>query len=146
MHPNHTTLRDLIGNAAVESIELTESRECGGSTGMADEQPAIDAGRFDGDELTEREIDALYVAEMERRDALASGDTDPTPPASGRAPLPRETVEYWRDVALPWADEQLIDAIDLAAGTPHKVNLNTHEERTACLSAFTGELLRRLAA
>jgi hypothetical protein len=147
MHPNHTTFRDLIGNASIEAIELTEAREAGGTAGFADPTPD-DADAFAGDELTEREIDALYVAEMERRDreAATGDDTDPTPPAGARAPLPPETDEYWRDVAAPWDDEQLIEAVSLASDEPRRVNLNTHAERDACLSAFTGELLRRLAA
>lgn len=144
VHP--TTLRDLTGNPAVETIEL---RECGGTAGFADEPPRQDADAFPNDELTEREIDALYVAEMERRDRLASagaGDhTDPTPPAGGRAPLPRETAEYWQDVASRMADAVIIDAIDMNNVEPHRMDL-AGVERVAFLDGFTRELLRRLAA
>jgi hypothetical protein len=128
----------LIGNPALEAMELQD-------VGAADLTPTLDDDAFAGDELTDREIDELYVAEMARRDAAAAdGDDDPTPPAGGGMALPRETADYWQDVAVGMADAVLIDAIDLANVEPHRVNVGG-AERTACLDGFTRELLRRMA-
>jgi hypothetical protein len=146
----HTTIRDLTGNPSIEAIELSDVAR---GTGMPEDfQSECDAAFGYGaevDELTEREIDELYVAEMERRDAAAreafgGDDTDPTPPAGGRAPLPRETPDFWQDVAALMTDDGLVDAVNLADVEPHRVNLTTAAERAACLDGFTRELLRRL--
>jgi hypothetical protein len=104
-----TTYRDLTGNASVEAMELADA---GGGFGLPDDVAAEMDAAFgygtEADELTEREIDALYVAEMERRDAAArdvfgggsddSGgdDNDPPPYAAGLALYP---------------DDYLIDAV-----------------------------------
>jgi uncharacterized Zn finger protein (UPF0148 family) len=48
-------------------LEALELRDCN----AADTRPAQDADAFADDALTEAEIDALFVAEMERRDRLA---------------------------------------------------------------------------
>jgi uncharacterized Zn finger protein (UPF0148 family) len=70
----------------------------------------------------------------------AQEDSDPRPPTAGAL---RATSEYWQDVAAPWDDEQLIDAINLADAEPHRVNLDG-VQRAACLDGFTRELLRRM--
>ena len=77
MNPNHTMPRDPTGNPHLEAIELGDVR---GSTGFADEQPTQDADAFDhvDDEMSEREIDAMWVADMERRDREAR-ERNPAP-------------------------------------------------------------------
>jgi hypothetical protein len=49
-------------------LEALELRDCN----AADTRPAQDADAFADDALTEAEIDALFVAEMERRDRMAA--------------------------------------------------------------------------
>jgi hypothetical protein len=103
-----TTFRDLTGNAAIEAMELAD---VGGGFGLPDDPAAEMETAFgygtQADELTEREIDAMWVAEMERRDAAArevfgggsddgGDDNDPPPYAAGLALYP---------------DDYLIDAV-----------------------------------
>jgi hypothetical protein len=102
-----TTYRDLTGNASIEAMELSDA---GGGFGLPDDSKAEMDAAFgygtESDELTEREIDALYVAEMERRDAAArevfgcgsddDGDDNPPPYPAGLALYP---------------DDYLIDAV-----------------------------------
>ena len=131
----------LIGNPALEALELAD-------VGAADLSPTLDDDAFAGDELTVREIDEMFVAEMERRDAAAAavfggdpdGDDDPTPPAGGAVPQP----EY-ADSAARYGDAMLIEAIALADVEPNPLAL-AGERRQAWLSAMTAEVLRRVAA
>ena len=136
-HTHPVTLRDLCGNPAVEEIEL---RECGGAAGFADEGPRVDAGRFDGDELTEREIDEMFVAEMTRRDREAAAtDPDRTPPAAAH---PRRLKSV--DEVADWSDEDLLTGIGLCdEGRPA---WGDDGERAAWLDAATAEVVRRLDA
>ena len=66
MNSYHTTLRDLTGNPALEALELRDFNAADCNVQDADAFDHVD------DEMTEREIDALYVAEMERRDREAA--------------------------------------------------------------------------
>ena len=109
MSPYPTTYRHLTGNASIESMELAD---VGGGFGLPDDVAAEMDAAFgygtEADELTEREIDALYVAEMERRDAAArevfggssnddGGDDNDPPPYAARPAL--------------YPDDLLIDAV-----------------------------------
>ena len=66
MSLHHTTLRDLTGNPALEALEL---RDCNAADCNVQDTDAFD---HVDDEMTDRELDALYVAEMERRDREAA--------------------------------------------------------------------------
>jgi hypothetical protein len=59
---SHHTIRSLTGNSAPKAVELCDINE-------ADLTPTQDPNGFDhvGDEMTEAEIDRLYVEEMTRR-------------------------------------------------------------------------------
>src|SRR5688572_6972626 len=84
-HP--TTIRDLTGNPALEAFELQDVNARDLSSNVQD------ADAFPDDRMSDAEIDALYEAEMERRDrdsrevfgGAADDDNDPdrTPPAGG---------------------------------------------------------------
>ena len=105
MSPYPTTYRHLTGNASIEAMELAD---VGGGFGLPDDCNAEMEAAFgygtEADELTEREVDAMYVAEMERRDAAArevfgggsDDDNDPPPYPAGLALYP---------------DDYLIDAV-----------------------------------
>jgi hypothetical protein len=87
----------------------------------------------------------MWAAEQAKRDAEAAGrddDSDPRPPTAGAL---RATAAYWEDVARPWDDDQLIEAVSLASDEPHRVNLDS-DTQAAALDGFTRELLRRLDA
>ena len=109
MSPYPTTYRDLTGNASIEAMELADT---GGGFGLPDDCNAEMAAAFgygtEADELTEREIDATWAAEMERRDAAArevfggssnddGGDDNDPPPYAARPAL--------------YPDDLLIDAV-----------------------------------
>lgn len=141
MNSHHITLHDLCGNRAVEEIEL---REAGGTAGFADESPAVDNG---ADRPSDEELDAMWVAEMERRDREAAtvfgdDDTDPTRPGGGA--LPADVATYPASAAR-YSDAMLMEAIALADEEPERLCLDP-VRREAWLSAMTTELLRRLAA
>ena len=150
-----TTYRDLTGNPSIEAMELAD---VGGFSGLRDDCNAEMDAAFgyggDADELTEREIDALFVAEMERRDRDAAtvfggnggDDDDRTPPAGGSAlPVP----DYAAHVATI-ADDALVEAVHIAdTGTPgsgwlYMMGVFTEEQRRQYLAAATAELLRRM--
>lgn len=126
MNQHHTTIRDLTGNPALESIELSDVRR---STGFADESPVNvqDADGFDhlNDEMSERDADAAFVAEMERRD--------------------RETVVARGIMAARFAayrDDDLVLAVDLI--DRGEVDGMGAADRLRLLDAATAEVLRRL--
>ncbi len=143
MNSYSTTIRDLCGNASIEAIELADVR---GFYGLPDDvQAEMDAAFGYGmpdDELTEREIDALYEAEMERRDlerqaaevfggAGGDGDDDgPEPPDAGAMEIPDFSE-------MP--DDELIAVV----GDP---NLRPYGPEAGLLAAATDELLRRIDA
>jgi len=148
MNSYPTTYRDLTGNAAIEAMELADVR---GSFGLPDDCNAeMDAAFGYGaaaDELTEREIDALFVEEMERRDREArevfggngGGDDDRTPPAAGAI----DPAALYAETARGFTDSQLVTAIDLADGRPDYLGLD-ERRRGLWLGAMTAEVLRRL--
>ena len=80
-----TTIRDLTGNPALEAFELQDVN--------ARDLNVQDADSFPDDRMTDAEIDALFEAEMERRDRESrevfcggtgdDNDPDRTPPAGG---------------------------------------------------------------
>ena len=138
MNSHHITLRDLCGNRAVEEIEV---REAGASAGFADEAPAVDHGP---DRLSDDDLDAMWVEEMERRDREAAAvfgggddDTDPTRP--GGAAIPADFVAS----AAEYTDSMLVTAIELADVEPNPLALSG-ERRQAWLAAMTAEVLRRI--
>jgi hypothetical protein len=120
----HNTVRNLAGNPGLEALELRD-------VNAADCTPTQDADAFPTDEMTEREIDALYVAEMERRDREAARATNhPEYPA---------IVGYVEQ----WSDDTLISGISLADdGTAP--SFGDSDRRKAWLCAAKNELLRRL--
>jgi hypothetical protein len=85
MNLHHTTIRDLTCNPALEAFELQDVN--------ARDLNVQDADAFPDDRMNDAEIDALYEAEMERRDrdsrevfcGTGDDDNDPdrTPPAGG---------------------------------------------------------------
>jgi hypothetical protein len=119
-----------------EALELRD-------VGAAEPFPTIDPDAFAGDELTEREIDELYVAEMARREADDGPDTDPP----GGQAMP----DYAAHVA-GLDDDVLVTGISMAdesapgCGWCYFMGINTHEERNAYLCAASAEVLRRLEA
>lgn len=159
----YSPLRPLIGNPALEALELRDF-------GAPDCTPTQDGDAFPPDEMTDREIDALYVAEMERRDREASapagyvaaaclgcgaalfvpesgrsgdvlcpgcqgGDDDTPPPAGSPAAIFAQSVKSY-------SDDLLVTAIGMAdAGElfPHNPG-----SRQMWLVAAAAELVKRL--
>ena len=150
MNLHHTTIRDLSGNPSLEALEMSD---VGGRTGLPDDvQAEMDAAFGYGterDEMTEREIDLAYEAEMERREresrvtfcgAPDDGDDDHTPRPAAGAALPPGTII--RDAFASYSDEDLILAVTLIDGG--KVENISEEQRHELLDAATAEVLRRL--
>ena len=129
-------------------MELADVR---GGTGLADDVNAEMDAAFgygtEADELTEREIDAMFVEEMERRDREArevfGGDDDtdprPTPPA---AALPVDAENYPASAAR-FTDDELITAVSIGDEDPTYLQLDP-VRRAAWLDAMTSEVLARL--
>ena len=139
----HPPPRASLTDRHLEAFELQD-------VGARDLSPTADA--YEDDELSEREIEELYVAEMERRDreaAAASGggdDTDPTPPAGGGALRPESHPRYptFRRLVRHWHGDVLIRGVaDASDGLHHFGVLDG--ERDAWLAAATEELPGRLA-
>jgi len=132
------SLRALIGNPAVEAIEMADVR---GGSALADDPAAEMDAAFgygtEADELTEREIDRLYEEEMGRRDRerLASeGDGGAVHPL----------YPHFAERVKSWEGDLLVCSIDLADRgvlCPSDPAL----ER-AWLAAATAEVLCRLEA
>lgn len=105
-----------------------------------------DADAFGSDEMTDREIDALYEAEMARRDAEAAevfgdDDTDPTRPGGAAMPRPLAADDFAAEFAR-YTDDNLVVAVDcLDRGTVENV---TEGQRLLMLDAAMAEVLRRL--
>src|SRR5688572_26097401 len=95
--------------------------------------PVQDADAFPADELTEREIDELFVAEMTRRDAEA---------ASAAARYAAEVAEM-RDQTLVEV-VAMIDGGTAGRGWCAMMGLQTTAQREAFLSAAAAEVLRRI--
>jgi hypothetical protein len=138
-----TTLRELIGNPALEALELRDF-------GAADCAPTLDADAFDPDDYPSDDDFARMEAENERfkRDAATvfggSGDddTDPTPPAAGA--WPADALTYPASAAR-FGDDELITAVVIGDEDPRYLQLDP-VRREAWLAAMTAEVLRRLAA
>lgn len=143
----------LVGTPHIDQMELADF---GGVSGLPDDPAAEMAAAFGygepADELTEREIDAMFVEEMERRDAEArevfgGGDDDGPKPPAGAALVPDdESADYWQAVAARMGDDILVRAIGAADDDPYTMALEKPAVRAAFLDGFTRELLRRLDA
>lgn len=96
------------------------------------------ADAFPNDELTDREIDALYEAEMERRDRENGDDEPPTPPPAG-SPGSIMSAAFGC-----YSDDDLVIAVDCAdRGAVQNI---TAEQREQLVYWGTAEILRRLDA
>jgi hypothetical protein len=119
-----------------EALELRD-------VGAADPFPTIDPDAFAGDELTDREIDEMFVAEMGRREQEAGDGPDADPP--GGASIP----DFAAHVA-GLADDVLVAGISMAdesapgTGWAYFMGIQTAEHKNAYLCAASAEVLRRL--
>jgi hypothetical protein len=149
MNSHPTTIRGLTGNPATEAMELADVRGCSAlpDDANAEMDTAFGYGT-PADELTEREIDAEYEREMERRDrenrttfcgTSDDGGHDPEP-GSGRLAVPPIIEASFG----AYDDDALCVAVDcLDRGVVEKIS---EEQRQMLLFAATAEVLRRLDA
>lgn len=154
----------LIGNYHLDALEAAD---VGGFAGLPDDPNAEMEAAFgygaQSDELAEREIDEMFVAEMERRDREAaelfgggSDDDDPPPARPGLAALALycdgdlisaiAKVDDARFDDGRWVgiDASNPDEPDLAHPTIPSFLLKTRVEKEKFLDAATAELLRRI--
>jgi hypothetical protein len=114
------SLRAANLDPALEALELRDFN-------APDVTPTQDADAFDhvDDEMTEAEIDRLYVAEMERRD---------------RESAARRSADRFAHIGT-WPDRTLIEAVALVDSGKAPGD-DAHRE--AFLDAVTAELIRRI--
>ena len=104
--------RPVVLSAADEALELRD-------VGARDCTPTY------GSEVTDADVDAMWVEEMARRDSEA-GDDEPDPPTAGAV---HPQYPTYRQQVARWRDDQLITGIGLAdEGNP---KWGTPDERAA---------------
>ena len=133
-----------------ELFEPVAGSECLKCSGLPDDPQAEMEDAFayghEIDELTEREIDALYVEEMERREREALSVGGPNSPAAGVAE--DRVVAVRRGQFSGYSNDELIALIQAVVNNdPRLVDLgytDTEERRRALFGEAMWEILTRL--